>query len=89
MPVIYFILSIGYQGIRIGRKTYITDLAEGNKRTDYVAVSNTLIGFILLLSGLIGTLSSFIGLGGIILVLSLVGVLAIYLAKQLPEVQED
>ncbi|RXJ75701.1 MFS transporter [Arcobacter sp. F155] len=89
MPIIYFILSIGYQGIRIGRKTYITDLAEGNKRTDYVAVSNTLIGFILLLSGLIGTLSSFIGLGGIILVLSLVGVLAIYLAKQLPEVQED
>lgn len=89
MPIIYFILSIGYQGIRIGRKTYITDLAEGNKRTDYVAVSNTLIGFILLLSGLIGTLSSLIGLGGIILVLSLVGVLAIYLAKQLPEVQED
>ncbi|RXK11968.1 MFS transporter [Halarcobacter mediterraneus] len=89
MPIIYFILSIGYQGIRIGRKTYITDLAEGNKRTDYVAVSNTLIGFILLLSGLIGTLSSFIGLGGIILVLSLIGVLAIYLAKQLPEVEED
>ncbi|WP_424689343.1 MFS transporter [Halarcobacter ebronensis] len=89
MPIIYFILSIGYQGIRIGRKTYITDLAEGNKRTDYVAISNTLIGFILLLSGLIGTLSSLIGLGGIILVLSLVGVLAIYLAKQLPEVQED
>lgn len=89
MPIIYFILSIGYQGIRIGRKTYITDLAEGNKRTDYVAVSNTLIGFILLLSGLIGTLSSLIGLGGIILVLSLVGLLAIYLAKQLPEVQED
>lgn len=89
MPIIYFILSIGYQGIRIGRKTYVTDLAEGNKRTDYVAVSNTLIGFILLLSGLIGTLSSLIGLGGIILVLSLVGVLAIYLAKQLPEVQED
>ena len=89
MPIIYFILSIGYQGIRIGRKTYITDLANGNKRTDYVAVSNTIIGFILLLSGLIGTLSSFIGLGGIILVLSLIGVLAIYLAKQLPEVEED
>lgn len=89
MPIIYFVLSIGYQGIRIGRKTYIVDLAQGNKRTDYVAVSNTLIGFLLLLSGLIGTLSSLIGVGGIILVLSLVGVLAIYLAKQLPEVQDD
>ncbi|NVJ53186.1 MAG: MFS transporter [Campylobacteraceae bacterium] len=89
MPIIYFILSIGYQGIRIGRKTYITDLAEGNKRTDYVAVSNTLIGFILLLTGLIGSLSSLIGVSGIIFILSLVGVLAIYLAKKLPEVQED
>jgi len=89
MPIIYFILSIGYQGIRIGRKTYIVDLAEGNKRTDYVAVSNTLIGVILLLSGFIGTLSSLIGIGGIILVLSFVGLLAIYLANKLPEVQED
>jgi|TARA_R110002050_G_scaffold184758_2_gene318400 MFS family permease len=89
MPIIYFILSIGYQGIRIGRKTYIVDLAEGNKRTDYVAVSNTLIGVILLLSGSIGTLSSIIGVGGIILFLSLIGIVAIYLAKKLPEVQED
>ena len=86
MPVIYFILSIGYQGIRIGRKTYIIDLAEGNKRTDYVAVSNTLIGIILLASGLIGTLSSIIGLSGIILVLSVVGLIAILLAIKLPEV---
>ena len=89
MPIIYFVLSIGYQGIRIGRKTYIVDLAEGNKRTDYVAVSNTLIGFILLLTGLIGTLSSKIGIAGIILFLSLVGVVAIYLANKLPEVQKD
>ncbi len=89
MPIIYFILSIGYQGIRIGRKTYIVDLAEGNKRTDYVAVSNTLIGLILLVSGLIGALTSFIGLSGVILVLSIIGLIAIILANKLPEVQED
>ncbi len=89
MPIIYFILSIGYQGIRIGRKTYIVDLAQGNKRTDYVAVSNTLIGIILLFSGLVGTLSSTIGLSGIILLLSIIGLLAIFLATKLPEVQEE
>ncbi|XOB60982.1 MFS transporter [Campylobacterota bacterium DY0563] len=87
MPVLYFILSIGYQGIRIGRKTYLVDLAEGNKRTDYVAVSNTLIGIILLFSGLIGTLSSIISLAGVILFLSILGVIGIVLAYNLPEIE--
>lgn len=53
MPLIYFVLTVGYQGIRIGRKTYLVDLADGNKRTDYVAVSNTLIGLYFFLVGLL------------------------------------
>lgn len=89
MPLIYFVLTVGYQGIRIGRKTYLTDLADGNKRTDYVAVSNTIIGIVLLFTGFIGVLSSIIGLNGIILLLSIVGIIGITLASKLPEVQED
>ncbi|MAC84471.1 MAG: MFS transporter [Arcobacter sp.] len=89
MPLIYFVLTVGYQGIRIGRKTYLVDLAGGNKRTDYVAVSNTIIGVVLLFAGFIGTLSSSIGLNGIILLLSIIGVIGILLALKLPEVQED
>jgi len=89
MPLIYFVLTVGYQGIRIGRKTYLVDLAGGNKRTDYVAVSNTIIGIVLLFAGFIGTLSSSIGLNGIILLLSIIGVIGIFLAIKLPEVQEE
>jgi len=89
MPLIYFVLTVGYQGIRIGRKTYLVDLAGGNKRTDYVAVSNTIIGVVLLFAGFIGTLSSSIGLNGIILLLSIIGVIGIFLAIKLPEVQEE
>tara|TARA_B100001063_G_scaffold218150_1_gene221296 strand:+ start:2297 stop:3613 length:1317 start_codon:yes stop_codon:yes gene_type:complete len=89
MPLIYFILTVGYQGIRIGRKTYLIDLADGNKRTDYVAVSNTIIGIVLLFAGFVGSLSSTIGLNGIILLLSIIGVIGIILALKLPEVQED
>lgn len=48
---LYFVLSIVHQGVRLGRKTYLVDLAGGNKRTDYVSVSNTLIGIVLLLAG--------------------------------------
>ena len=86
MPIIYFLLTVGYQGIRIGRKTYLVDLADGNKRTDYVAVSNTIIGVVLLFTGFIGVLHTFIGLNGIILFLSIIGVAGIFIASKLPEV---
>ena len=89
MPLIYFVLTIGYQGIRIGRKTYLVDLAGGNKRTDYVAVSNTVIGIVLLFTGFIGVLSSIIGLSGIIFLLSIMGLIGIILASKLPEIEEE
>lgn len=86
MPIIYFALTVGYQGIRIGRKTYLIDLAGGNKRTDYVAVSNSIIGFVLLFTGFIGVLSSIIGLNGIILLLAIIGCIGVYMASKLPDV---
>lgn len=89
MPLIYFILTVGYQGIRIGRKTYLVDLAGGNKRTDYVAVSNSVIGVILLFTGFIGVLSSIVGLSGIILLLGIIGILGVIIASKLPEVSES
>lgn len=87
MPTLYFCLSIAHQGVRIGRKTYVVDLAQGNRRTDYVAVSNSLIGVILLLMGFIGALSSVIGVSAIILLLSLLGAAGAGLAMALPEAQ--
>jgi MFS family permease len=89
MPLIYFVLTVGYQGIRIGRKTYLVDLAEGNKRTDYVAVSNTIIGVILLFSGLIGVLNTYIGLNGTILLLAVIGLIGIITTSKLPDVTSE
>ena len=54
LPLAYFVLSIAHDGVRLGRKTYIVDLAGGNKRTDYVAVSNTVIGVVLLVVIVLG-----------------------------------
>ena len=50
-PVAAFVLAVGHAGVRVGRKTYLVDMAGGVKRTDYVAVSNTVIGVLLLLVG--------------------------------------
>ena len=46
-----FVLAVGHAGVRVGRKTYLLDMAGGVKRTDYVAVSNTVIGLLLLAMG--------------------------------------
>lgn len=88
LPAVYFVLSIAHQGVRIGRKTYVVDLAEGNKRTDYVAVSNTLIGVILLLMGLTGALSSVLEISEIILALSCLCLGGAALAVTLPEIDD-
>merc|ERR1711916_318433 len=53
---LYGFQSVIHEGIRVGRKTYILDMAGGEKRTDYVAVSNSIIGVLLLMVGAITAL---------------------------------
>jgi MFS family permease len=86
-PVAFFILGIAHSGVRLGRKTYIVDMAGGNKRTDYVAVSNTIIGFILLITGGISAVAATISTEGIILILSLFGIAGAYVSYKLPNVE--
>jgi hypothetical protein len=57
LPCAYLLLSIAHAGVRIGRKTYVVDLASGNRRTDYVSISNTVIGVMLLVLGAAGALA--------------------------------
>ncbi|HAW93348.1 MULTISPECIES: MFS transporter [unclassified Arsukibacterium] len=54
--LLFLLLSVGHAGVRVGRKTYLLDMASGNQRTDYVSVSNTIIGVLLLVVGGISSL---------------------------------
>ena len=87
LPVAYFTLSIAHSGVRVGRKTYVVDLATGNKRTDYVAISNTVIGVLLLFVGTVGALAPLIGNAGVIALLALMGLAGALLGTTLPETQ--
>jgi hypothetical protein len=49
--LLFFVLNLGYAGIRTGRKTYMLDIAQGSQRTLYVSAANTMVGYILLLLG--------------------------------------
>lgn len=80
-------LSMAHSGVRVGRKTYIVDLASGNQRTDYVAISNTVIGVLLLVVGSVGALTPLISSSGVIAVLALMGLAGAALSVTLPEVE--
>ncbi len=58
-PTLFFLMNLGYAGVRIGRKTYVVDISGDEKRTDYVSASNTIIAvMILVLGGLASVLQS-------------------------------
>ena len=89
LPLCYLILSIAHSGIRIGRNVYVVNLGKGNNRTDYVAISNTVIGVLLLIVGMVGLLTDWIGLIGIIFLLSLMGLAGAILGMNLAELETD
>ena len=88
-PLAFFILGIAHQGVRLGRKTYIIDMAAGNQRTIFVSVSNTIIGIILLFVGSLSALVSLLSVEGVVLLLSILGLLGAYKSYQLPNAEKD
>ena len=72
-PLAFFGLGVAHAGVRLGRKTYLVDMAEGNRRTTYVAVSNTVIGALLLFTGLLGAVAATVSVPGTIALLGLAG----------------
>ena len=86
-PVAFFVLSIAHAGVRLGRKTYLVDMAGGNKRTDYTAVSNTVIGLLLLLAGVLGGGAALIGAQATLMLFAVMALAAAVLAHWLPEVE--
>ena len=65
--------------------TYVVDIAEGNERTDYVAVSNTAIGFVLLFTGVLGAMAAVFSVPLVVIILSLLGLAGVVMGSRLPE----
>lgn len=82
----YFLLTLLHSGVRVGRKTYVVDVAEGDTRTMYVAVGNTSMGVILLVVGGISSLLAVIGVIWALVFLALLGFVGAASALTMPEV---
>lgn len=85
-PGAFFVLAVAHSGVRIGRKTYLVDMAGGNKRTDYTAVSNTVIGVLLLVAGGLSAVVAVLGTSWALLLLGVMGLIGTAWSWRLPEV---
>lgn len=85
--VVFFLLAVTHEGVRLGRKTYVVDLGKGNKRTDYVAVSNSVIGVMLLVVGFAGAAIAQVSLVVVLTLFALASGAATLLGLKLKEVQ--
>ena len=85
---LFFLIGLAHTGIRTGRKTYLVDHANADNRARLVAVSNTLMGIVLLLSGSFGLLADALGERVVIAVFAGLGIAGSLLAFTLPEVEE-
>lgn len=86
VPVAYLLLSVAHEGVRVGRATHVVNLGEGNRRTDFVAISNSVIGVLLLLVGSVGALTPWLGNDGVIGLLALMSLAGALMSRTLADV---
>ena len=88
MPVTLFVLMVAYHGVRQGRSTYLVDMAPEDQRAAYAAVSNTVIGVLLLVAGVLGGGASLFGPQATLLLFAAMAVAASGVGYFLPEVEQ-
>ena len=86
LPVAYFLITLTHTGVRVARKTYVVDMAEGDQRTTYVAVANSALGVILLATGAISGGLAMLGTMWALGFFAVLGLIGVAMARALPDV---
>jgi len=89
LPVLLFGLMIAYQGVRLGRSTHLVDMADEDTRAAYTALSNTVIGLLLLAGGVFSLVANWFGGEMVLAIMAGMSGLAILAAWGLDEVQRE
>lgn len=82
---VFFLGAFAHAGARLGRKTYLVDMATQDNRATYTAVSNTVIGVMLLVFGGISALLQLAGTAVVIGALVASSLAAAVMSRRLPE----
>ena len=86
---VLFVLNVAHAGVRIGRKTHVVDLAGGDRKAEYVALSNSVIGVLLLVVGALVSALLLLGIEIAITVLSGLALLGAVMAMSMRHAQAD
>lgn len=70
LPTVLFGLMVSYQGVRLARNVHLVNLAHEATRAAYAAISNTIIGVLLLATGLFGVLAAAYGVQLVVWILA-------------------
>ena len=87
LPTMLFVLMIAHQGVRLGRSVHTVDMADVDNRATYTALSNSVVGLILLAGGVFGIIAQWFGIGAVLGIFTLMAALAMVVASRLDEVQ--
>jgi hypothetical protein len=89
LPALLFVLMIAHQGVRLGRSVHVVDMADRDNRATYTALSNSVVGLILLAAGVFGVIAQWLGIGAVLAIFTSMAALAIVAAAGLDDVQAD
>ena len=84
--LLFLLIAIFHGGVRLGRKVYLVDMANQDNRSNYVAVSNTVIGVMMLAGGAIGALADVISVSAVLAVLGVLSFVASAYILRMPDV---
>ena len=84
-----FFAQIAYQGARAGRKTHLTDMDSHDRKPVYTALSNTMIGMLLLAGGVFGVIADAAGPQLVLGIMAVLSGAAVIVGSRLSEVQQE
>lgn len=85
LGVTFLLAGLAIAGVRLGRKTYLVDYAPREQRPLYVALSNTLVGALTIIGGLLGAVAELLGLEITIVLLTISAAGGAVVCHTLPE----
>lgn len=86
--IVFAVLGLAEGGVRLGRKTYLVDVAPANEKGTYKAVANTLTGVVVLAAGGLGFIADATGAAALLVGLGAVMAVAAILSWTLPDDEE-
>lgn len=87
LPAMLFALMIAHQGVRLGRSVHVVDMADLDNRAAYTALSNSVVGVLLLAGGVFGVIAQVFGIGAVLVLFAMMAATAVVAASRLEEVQ--